>query len=160
MGDPIYQNIIIFKEDSIMKPFSYAAFVAYGNACINNTNGNTPELQEAFKTDLKKNIAKAGYPSKDEIGIIDTINDFEMTATLKAMPSVITGFMRDEDRSFELPAADAQTAPAQLRIAPVEEKTREGVIMLGEHKGETYTSTTGAHNEYKVKSNTDAFKKK
>lgn len=143
-----------------MKPFSYAAFVAYGNACINNANGKNQELQEAFRTDLKKNIAKAGYPSKDEIGIIDTINDFEMSATLKAMPSVITHFMSDEDRAFELPAVDDKTAPGSLRIASVEEKTREGVIMLGEHKGETYVSTTGAHDEYRVKSNTDAFKKK
>jgi len=143
-----------------MKPFSYAAFVAYGNACINNANGKTQELQDAFRADLKKNIAKAGYPSKDEIGIVDTINDFEMGATLRAIPSMVTGFMHDEDRAFELPAVDSNTAAGSLRIASVEEKTREGVIMLGEHKGETYTSTTGAHDEYRVKSNTDPFKKK
>ena len=142
-----------------MKPFSYAAFVAYGNACINNQQGKTPDLQAAFRSDLKKNIAKAHYPSKDEIDIVDTIDDFEMTATLKAIPGVITQFMKDEDRAFELPAVDEQTAPATIRIAEVDEKTREGVIMLGEHKGETYTSTTGAHKEYKVRSNTDAFKK-
>ena len=142
-----------------MKPFSYAAFVAFGNDCVNNRNEVTPEFAKAFRTDLKKNIAKAHYPKQDEIDIVDTIDDLEMTATLKAMPTLIAQFMKTEDRAFELPAVDDETAPATIRIADVDEKTREGVIMLGEHKGETYTSTTGAHKEYKVRSNTDAFKK-
>jgi hypothetical protein len=141
-----------------MKPFSYAAFVAYGNACINNANGKTQELQDAFRADLKKNIAKAGYPSKDEIGIIDTINDFEMTATLKAIPSMVTGFIKDEDRSFELPAVNDSTAAGSLYIDSVDEHTRTGVIQFGERKGETYESTTAAHDEYKVHSNTKPFK--
>ena len=142
------------------KQFSYAALRDYGNACFNNATGKTPHIQEAFRTDLKKAILKAGCPSKEEIGIIDTITDFDMSETLRVMPEIVVGFMRDEDRAFELPAADKKTAPASIRIADVEEKTHEGVIMLGDKKGETYTSTTKAHREYKIKSRTDAFKTK
>ena len=58
------------------KGFSMSAFIAFGNGCINNVNGNTPDIQSAFKTDLKKAIAHAGYPSKDETGTADEINDF------------------------------------------------------------------------------------
>lgn len=141
------------------KQFAFAAFVEYGNSCINNTRGNTPEIQEAFRTDLKKAILKAGCPSKSELGIIDTISDFDMSSILHEIPTIVTGFMRDEDRAFDLPAADKKTAPGTIRITDIEEKTREGIIMLGDKKGETYTSTTGAHKEYKIKSKTDAFKK-
>lgn len=145
-----------------MKQFSFGAFTAYCNSCINNTNEfrPTPEMAEGFREDLKYNIAMAGNPQKGEEGIVDTIQNFRMTGTLRAMPEMIVNFMRDTGRAFDLPAVNANTAPGSLRIASVEEKTREGVIMLGEHKGETYTSTTGAHDEYRVKSNTDAFKKK
>ena len=88
------------------KGFSMSAFIAFGNGCINNVNGNTPDIQSAFKTDLKKAIAHAGYPSKDEIGIVDEINDFSMDNTLGAIPDIVSKFMHDEQRSFDIPAAD------------------------------------------------------
>lgn len=141
------------------KPFSYAAFVAYGNAAINNASGKTADLQTAFRTDLKKAIAKAGYPSKSEIGIIDTISDFDLSATLHEIPAVVTKFMKDEDRAFELPAPDKKTAPATIKIVSVDKKTKKGTIMLGDKKGQEYTSTIGAHDEVRVKNNTKAFKK-
>lgn len=131
------------------KSFSYAAFVAYGNT----------KMQDAFKTDLKKAIAHAGYPQKDEIGIIDTINDFDMTATLRAIPETVSGFMHDEQRAFELPAPDKKTAPATIKVVAVDKKTKTGTIAFGEHKGQAYKSTVAAHEEVKVKNNVKDFKK-
>ena len=131
------------------KSFSYAAFVEYGNA----------HMQEAFKTDLKKAIAHAGYPQKDEIGIIDTINDFDMTATLRAIPGTVSGFMHDEQRAFELPAPDKKTAPAVVKVVAVDKKTKTGTIAFGEHKGQSYKSTVAAHEEVRVKNKLNDFKK-
>ena len=144
---------------STNKGFSFASFVAYGNACINNASGNTPEIQTAFKSDLKKAIAHAGYPSKDEIGIVDEINDFDMSATMSKIPEIVSGYMRDEKRSFDIPAADKNTCAATVKVVSVPEKTKEGVIMLGDKKGEKYTSTTAAHDELTVKNRRDPFKK-
>ena len=98
------------------KVFSLAAFVEYGNKCINNANNATPVMQDAFKKDLKKAIAHAGYPSKDEIGVVDEINDFELTNTLAQVPTLVSSFMRDEQRSFDLPAVDPNTCPASIKV--------------------------------------------
>lgn len=141
------------------KVFSLAAFTAYGNSCINNATGNTAPIQQAFKADLKKAIAHAGYPSKDEIGVIDEINDFEMTNTLSKVPEMVSGFMKDEQRAFDIPAADSNTCAASIKVIAVPEKTKTGEIQLGDRKGETYTSTTAAHEEISVKNRRDPFKK-
>lgn len=141
------------------KKFSFASFVAYGNACINNTTGNTPDIQTAFKSDLKKAIAHAGYPTKDEIGVIDEINDFDMSATMQTIPQLVSGYMHDEKRCFDIPAADNKTCAATIKVVEVGEKTKTGTIMLGDKKGETYTSTIAAHEELSVKNRRDPFKK-
>lgn len=141
------------------KPFSFASFVEYGNACFNNTTGNTPEIQTAFKQDIKKAIAHAGYPSKDEIGIVDEINDFDMSGTLSAIPEIVSGYMKNEGRAFNIPAADDNTCAASINVVAVEEKVKTGTIQMGDKKGEEYTSTIGAHEELKVKNNRKPFKK-
>lgn len=138
------------------KGWSLAAFCQYGNECI---NGKNKEMQSAFKSDLKKAIAHAGYPNKDEIGVIDEINDFDMSATLAKVPELVSGFMHDEQRSFAIPAADKKTAPATLRVEAVDKKVKTGIIMMeGPKKGQEYKSVTKAHEEVKVKSNTKDFK--
>lgn len=137
-----------------MKVHSLAAFVKYGNEQI-----NTGSMQSAFKADLKKAIAHAHYPSKEEIDIIDTINDFDMSATLSKVPELIGNYMKDEDRVFNIPAVDDKTAPASLRLEEIDEKTATGIIQMGPDKGKGYSTTTAAHKEIKVKSNRDAFKK-
>lgn len=141
------------------KGFSLAAFTAYGNAAINNANGNTAGIQTAFKADLKKAIIHAGCPSKDEINVVDEINDFEMTNTLSKIPELVSGFMRDEQRSFDIPAADENTCAASIKVVAVPENTHEGIVQMGPNKGETYKSVTAAHEELKVKNRRDAFKK-
>lgn len=142
------------------KPFSFATFVAYGNSCINNTAGKTPEIQTAFKQDLKRAIDRAGYPTKDEIGVIDEINDFDMSATLQKVPELVAGYMKTEQRSFEIPAADDNTCTATIRVVAVPEKTKTGTIRLGPNAGSEYTSTTYAHEELSVKNRRGPFKKK
>lgn len=142
------------------KVFSFASFVEYGNSAINNTTGNTAGIQSAFKMDLKKAIAHAGYPTKDEISIVDEINDFDMSNTLAKVPELVSGYMSTEDRAFDIPAANDKTCAASLKIVSVEEKTKTGVIMLGDKKGEEYSSTIAAHDEFSVKNRRDPFKKK
>lgn len=142
------------------KTFSFASFVEYGNACINNTTGNTPEIQTAFKTDLKKAIAHAGYPTKEEINIIDEINDFDMSATMQKVPELISGYMKDEQRSFDIPAGNDNTCAASIKVIAVEEKTKTGVNQLGPNAGSEYSSTTLAHEELQIKNRRGPFKKK
>lgn len=144
---------------STSKVFSFASFVAYGNGAINNASGNTPEIQTAFKTDLKKAIAHAGYPSKDEIGIVDEINDFDMSATMAKVPELVSGYMKTEGRSFDIPAADKNTCPATIKVVAVGEKTKTGTIQFGANAGKEYVSTVKAHEELSVKNRRDAFKK-
>lgn len=130
------------------KVASTPAWVAYGNA----------KLQEAARADFKKNAAKLGYPSKDEIGIVDTAT-LDLSNTLTAMSATISGYMHDEKRAFDLPAPDAKTAPATLKVVAIPKKTKTGTVMLGDKKGQKYTSTIDAHEEVKVKSRNKSFKK-
>lgn len=141
------------------KGFSMGAFIAYGNNKINNVSGNDAGIQTAFKTDLKKAIAHAGYPNKDEIGIIDEINDFDMTNTLEKIPEIVSGFMADEQREFNIPAANDKTCPAAIAVVHKDEETSEGVSKMGGVE-KPWKSTTLAHDELKVKNRRDGFKVK
>ena len=138
--------------------FSMAAFVKYGNGKINNVSGKDMEIQTAFKSDLKKAIAHAGYPSKDEIGIVDEINDFDLSNTLEKVPEIVSSFMSDTGRKFDLPAPDNKTCPATISVVHVPEETKEGVSVLGGEK-KKWKSTIAAHDAVKVKNNTKSFKK-
>lgn len=140
------------------KGFSMAAFIEYGNGKLNNVSGKDMEIQTAFKTDLKKAIAHAGYPSKDEIGIIDEINDFDMSNTLECVPTLVSDFMSDTGRKFDLPAPDNKTCPATIYTKHVAEDTKEGVSKLGGAE-KKWTSTIAAHDVVKVKNHTKGFKK-
>lgn len=139
--------------------FSFAAFVAYGNNAFNNVNGNTPEMETACKTMLKKNIALLNYPTKDEIGIIDEAKNLDYSPVLEQIPNLVSGFMKDEDRAFEIPAANDNMANASIHIEHVDEKVNEGIIQFGEKKGQPYKSVTAEHDEVKVKNNVKKFKK-
>lgn len=140
------------------KGFSMAAFIEYGNNKLNNTSGKDSEIQAAFKTDLKKAIAHAGYPTKDEIGIIDEINDFDMSNTLEVIPDLVSGYMADTGRKFDLPAPDKNTCASTIYTQHVDEETKTGVSKLGGVEKE-WTSTVAAHDVVKVKNNTKPFKK-
>lgn len=137
------------------KTFSFAALANYGNS----TATSAENFQKAFVTDAKKFYAKAGYPSKDEIGILDDMKP-DVSNTVSAIPELVSGFMHDERRSFDLPAPDDNTAPATLTVVHVEEKTSEGVVTIdGPNKGQKWTSTVGEHEEIKVKNRRNKFKR-
>lgn len=140
------------------KGFSMAAFIEYGNKKINNVSGKDAEFQTAFKTDLKKAIAHAGYPSKDEIGIIDEINDFDMSNTLEKVPELVSGYLADTDRKFDLPAVNNYTCPATISVDHADEDTKTGVSKLGGVE-KPWSTTIAAHDFIKVKNHTKAFKK-
>lgn len=144
---------------STSKGFSFASFVAYGNGAINNASGNTPDIQCAFKSDLKKAIAHAGYPTKAEISIIDDINDFDMSATISKVPELVSGFMKTEGRSFDIPAADKNTCAATIKVVAVDEKVKTGTIQFGDNAGKEYKSVIAPHEELSVKNRRDPFKK-
>ena len=139
--------------------FSFGAWMDYCNSSINNINGNTANVQTAFKKDLKKAIAHAGYPNKDEIDVIDNINDFSIDNLAGEIPAMVSGFMKETERSFNIPAADDNTCAATIKVVAVDEKTKEGTILFGDKKGETYKSTIASHEEVSVKNNRKPFKK-
>ena len=62
-----------------MPSFSISSFVNYGNDQVNNKE---TALSAAFRKDVKDAIKLAGYPTKDEIDIIDTMDNIKMTNTL------------------------------------------------------------------------------
>ena len=136
------------------KGFSFAALANYGSSLAPAATS----FQNAFVQDAKKYYAKAGYPSKDEIGIFDEITP-DVTNTVSAIPEFVAGFMKDESRSFDIPAADDKTTAATIKVVHKEEATSTGTIQMGPRKGETYTSTTAAHDELVVKNKRDKFKK-
>ena len=94
----------------------------------------------------------------DEIGIIDEINDFDMSNTLECVPQIVSEFMADTGRKFDLPAPDSKTCPATISTQYVPEETKKGVSKLGGVEKE-WTSTIAAHDVVKVKNHTKAFKK-
>lgn len=139
--------------------FSMGAFVAYGNAALNNQKGKSSNLQEAFRADLKKNIAIAGYPTKDEIGIVDTIDNFTFENTLKQVPQLVADYMRDENRKFNLPAPDGSCTDATIEIVHKETKTSSGVSKIGGVE-RPWESTIKEHDEYALTNHRDGFKVK
>lgn len=137
--------------------FSMAAFVAYTNKVANTAN---TDVYAALRADLKQNIGIAGYPSKDEIGIVDTITNFRFDNTAKVIPELVSGYMNDEKRKFNLPAATDKGTPATIEIVHKDETTSSGVAKLGNGKDPIpWTSTVAAHDEYKLTNNRDSFKK-
>lgn len=135
------------------KTWSLGAFAAYGKS----TATPAANFQHAFVQDAKKFYAKAGYPSKDEIGILDTITP-DVTNTCGAIPELVAGFIHDEKRPFKLPAPDNKSTSATIKLVHVDEKKSEGETKFGD-KVQKWTSVVKAHDEYKVKNNRDDFKK-
>lgn len=138
-----------------VKSFSFAALANYGVS----TAAPATNFQKAFVQDAKKFVAKCGYPTKDEIGIMDEKVP-DVTNTVTAIPEFVSGFMHDEQRAFDLPAPDNNTAPATIKVVKVAEKTSEGVVTIdGPNKGQKWKSTVKAHEEPKLKIKRDGFKK-
>lgn len=142
------------------KTHSLAALAEWGNQAVNNVNGTTPEIQQAFRQTLKAGIKKANYPSCEaELAIIDEISDFDVTPLSEQLPNAVAKYMAETGRPINLPAVDDQTAPGTLKLIHKDEQTKTGINQMGPNKGEPYESTTAAHDEYRIKSNNKQFKK-
>lgn len=135
--------------------FSFAALSNYGNS----TAAPATTFQDAFKEDAKKWYVKAGCPSKDELGILDEVKP-DVTNTVSAIPGFVAGFMHDEQREFNIPAADDKTTAATIKVVHKDEETKTGINTMGPNKGEKWTSTVAAHDELVVKNKRGPFKKK
>ncbi len=139
--------------------YSLAAIAEWVNNATNNVNGNTPDMQQAFRQTLKAGIKKANYPSCEaELAIIDEINDFDVTPMAEQIPNIISQYMSETGRPINLPAPDANTSPASLRLIHKDETVNTGIIQMGDKKGQPYESKVKAHDEFKIKSNNKAFK--
>lgn len=135
--------------------FSLATFVNYVND--QTANKETP-LSTAFRKDVKAAIALAGYPTKDEIDIIDTIEGLKMSNVAEQIPGVVGGYIKAEDRDFEIPATDAETCSVAISRKHVDEITKTGTSNMNGVEKE-WSSTIAAHNEYFVKNRRKPFKK-
>lgn len=138
-----------------MPSFSISSFVNYGNDQVNNKE---TALSAAFRKDVKEAIRVAGYPTKDEIDIIDTIDNLKMTNTLEEVPGLVANYIKDTDHDFELPRTDEETVAASISRRHVDEVTKSGVSSMGGTE-KTWTSTVAAHNEYFVKNKRKPFKR-
>lgn len=117
------------------------------------------QLQEQFRQDWLHNADVMGYPNKEEAPEIVAKTNLSCPHTLSAIGGTITGYMQNSKRGFELPSPDEKTTSATLKIVAVDEKTTTGVQTFGPDKGKEYSSTTAAHEEFKVSNNRKPFKK-
>jgi hypothetical protein len=139
------------------KGFSAASWANY---CNKVANKQASDENKAVKTFVEKTVKQLGYPNKDEAhDIIQNFNDYDLTPIAEVVPGIVSGYMQTEGRSFNLPEASKTGTTAKIGIRHVDEKTRTGIVQMGDKKGQTYTSTVSAHEEYFVKNFTKAFKK-
>lgn len=135
--------------------FSLSNFVNYVNDQVNKTEA---DLGAAFRKDVKEAIKLCGYPTKEEIDIVDTIEGLKMTNTAEQIPMLVGKYMVDEDRDFEIPAVDDQTCGAAIVRVHKDDVTKTGTSNMNGVEKE-WTSTVVAHNEYFVKNRRKPFKK-
>jgi len=129
--------------------FSLSNFVNYMNDQAANKE---TALSQAFRKDVKAAIALAGYPTKDEIDIIDTIDGIKMTNTAGQIQNVIGSYMKEQGRTFVIPATDDNTCELVIGRKPVEDRIKEGVGPAGEWK-----NLIKAHTEYFAKNKRKPF---
>jgi len=142
------------------KAFSKAVWGGYLNKIANNVDNHHDEDQAAVRTFVEKTIRKMGCPNQDEVhDVVQNFKDFDLTPLAERIPAWVGGVMAEERMAFNIPAANANTAPATIKVRAVDKKVKEGTIMFGENKGKPYKSEVEAHEEVFVKNFTKAFKK-
>lgn len=142
------------------KSFSASEFAKYVNKTVNNSDKKHAETSNAMKSFLEKTIKKMGCPNNDELhDVVQSFNEVDATPIADQIPEIVAGFMTEEGRKFDIPSLNKNVAKATIGIREIPEKTKTGIIQFGENKGGTYKSTTVAHSEVYVKSNTKIFKK-
>lgn len=139
-----------------MNSFSASSWADYATKVANKKDS---DANKAVKTFVEKTIGALGYPNKDEAhDIIQSYNNYDLTPIADIIPSMVSGYIKDEDRTFNIPAVNDNCTPAKIGLRHVDDKTKTGTIMFGENKGQSYSSTVKEHDEFFVKNFTKAFK--
>lgn len=133
--------------------FSLSNFVNYMNDQAANKE---TALSQAFRKDVKAAIALAGYPTKDEIDIIDTIEGIKMTNTAGQIQNTVASYMKDQGRTFVIPSTDENTCELVIGRKPVEDKIKEGVSVIGGDE-KPWKCRIKAHTEYFAKNKRKPF---
>ena len=129
--------------------YSLSHFVNYMN---DQTSKKETELSQAFRKDVKAAIALAGYPTKDEIDIIDTVEGLKMTNTATVMNKSIAEYIKATDRAFEIPPVDEETCRCVIGRVDKPEDIKEGTGPNGAWK-----NLVKAHTEYFAKNKRKPF---
>lgn len=141
------------------KSFSASAFAEHVNKCVNNTDKKHEEASGAMKRFLERTIKKLGCPNQDELHDAVATAVVDATPIADQIPSLISSFMAEEGRKFEIPAYDKKTAKAVIGIREIAQKTKTGTVRFGAKAGSSYSTTIAAHNEIYVKNYARIFKK-
>ena len=80
----------------------------------------TVNISELIRADLKKTVAKAGYPQKSEAGVLDTC-EIVTTGLAEAIPQIVMEQLK-QGKKFDLPAAPGVAGSIYLAKVPAKEK--------------------------------------
>lgn len=144
------------------KQFSFASFAEFGNKEVNTQGTKLNIACTAFVENTMNDIGKRyGYPTnREELHeCLGKYDGYDVSGITDVIPSVVSGFMHDTQRAFDLPAPDDNTCPATIKVVAKDKEVKEGVLQFGARKDETYKTTVAAHEEVVVKNKRDKFKK-
>lgn len=142
--------------------FSFAELAKYGNKRANTQGDSFRSATISFVENTLNAVGKQyGYPTtKEEVhDVLNKFEDYDVSPLTDQVPALVSDFMHDEKRSFELPAPDDNTCPAIIKVVAKDEDVKEGTVQFGACKGEHYKTTVAAHEEVVVKNNRNKFKK-
>lgn len=124
------------KIDAVMTgkgAFSKTGFADTVSALANDTTfgvktygkdgkaAGTVNISELIRSDLKKTVAKAGYPQKSEAGVLDSC-EVVTSGLSEAIPHIVMEQMK-QGKKFDLPAAPGVCGSVYLAAVPGKVKT-------------------------------------
>lgn len=147
--------------------FSKAGFNDIVSAMANDTTFSIPtfgkdgtvtgnvNVSELIREDIKKTIAKAGYPQKSEAGVLDTA-EICTTGIAEAIPYIVMEQLKT-GKKFDLPTTEKSTGSVYLKS--VEGGVKESTIRDPQTQTElgTVTTTNKDHIQIRAKSSCPTF---
>lgn len=143
-------------------PFSKAGFSDTVNALINDSTFKIKQydkdgkpagevsVSELIRNDLKKTVAKAGYPQKSEAGVLDTA-EISTSGIAEAIPYIVMEQMK-QGKKFDLPSQPNVVGSIYLADVPGKTKTSEIRDINTKEKLGTVTTTTKDSIQIRAKS--------
>lgn len=80
----------------------------------------TVNISELIRADLKKTVAKAGFPQKSEAGVLDSC-EIVTTGLAEAIPQIVMEQLK-QGKKFDLPAAPGVSGSIYLAKVPAKQK--------------------------------------